>query len=460
MQNNQTVHSGPSLHRLFQLAWPIVVSRSAQVVIGFTDAAMVSRLGEDELAATTTGSLNVFSFFILSMGIVFIVSSFSSQLYGKGDFKGARRFGWYGLIVAAVAQLVALAGLPYLTGLLSHFSYTENVRTLMSDYMKIRLYAGAAAIGIEALANYYGGLGNTRLPMLAQILAMVLNVVLNWVLIFGHWGAPALGVQGAAIASAVATAISFLALLACFLRGFGARGGKQGSPLLAKEFWRMLRFGVPSGLNWFFEFAAFVFFINVIVGGLGTTVLAAFMAIMQINSIAFMPTFGIAASGAILVGQAIGAKQPDDVPAIVKLTMKSAAVWQGTAGVLYLVVPGFLMTAFTDSDSDSEAFVKAGTRMLMLSSVWQLADAAGIVLSEALRATGDTAFCLWARMGIAWLVFVPGVMLTVRVFGGGDVAAVAWMAVYIILLGFVFWLRFRSGVWRRLDLTGHEPSLE
>lgn len=457
---NDAEHPAPSWRVLLHLAWPIVVSRSAQVVIGFSDAAMVARLGEDALAATTTGSLNVFSFFIFSMGIVFIVSSFASQLFGKGDYAGARRYGWYGLAVAAFAQVLALVGVPILATTLSHFSYTESVQTLMTDYMKIRLYAGGAAIGLEAIANYYGGLGNTRLPMIAQILAMVLNIGLNWVLIYGNLGAPAMGVQGAAWASAISTVLAFLFLFTCFYKGFGARGGKQTSPLKFKELRRMLRFGIPSGLNWFFEFAAFAFFINVVVGGLGTSVLAAFMAVMQINSIAFMPAFGIGAAGSILVGQAIGAKKHDQVPGIVWLTAKTAGIWQGSAGLLYVFAPGLLISAFTDPEKTQDAFVQAGVRMLMLSSVWQLADAAGIVLSEALRAAGDTAFCLWARLSVSWLVFVPGVLLSVRVFGGGDVVAVAWMAGYILLLAVIMAIRFRGGAWRRLDLAGHEPTVE
>src|SRR5882724_5003288 len=105
----------PSLRRLLALAWPIVVSRSTQVVIGVADAVMVASLGEAALAATTTGGLNVYAFLILPMGTVFIVSTFSSQLFGEGDLAGARRYGFYGLAVAlaaAVISLVAIALTP------------------------------------------------------------------------------------------------------------------------------------------------------------------------------------------------------------------------------------------------------------------------------------------------------------------------------------------------------------
>jgi MATE family multidrug resistance protein len=92
----------------------------------------------------------------------------------------------------------------------------------------------------------------------------------------------------------------------------------------------------------------------------------------------------------------------------------------------------------------------------MLSAAWQLFDAVANTLSEALRAAGDTAFCLWIRTLIAWLVFVPGVLVTVRVFGGREVSAVLWLVAYIALLALGLALRFRNGAWRKLDLAGSE----
>jgi MATE family multidrug resistance protein len=360
-----------------------------------------------------------------------------------------------------MAQAICMAGTLFVDDALGTLAYEPNVRALLSDFIKVRLYGGGAVVGLEALGNYYGGLGNTRLPMTAQVFCMVLNVFLNWVFIYGNLGAPALGVKGAALANTLATTAAFLALFLCFVTGFGAKGGRQGSPLKAGELWRMLRFGLPSGLNWFFEFAAFTFFVNVVVTGLGTTSLAALMSVMQINSISFMPAFGLSSAGAILVGQAIGGKRVDDVPRTVGLTLLVTATWQGLVGIMYLIAPRLFMRAFVDPKVEAGAFLEVGARMLMLSAAWQLFDATVSALSEALRAAGDTAWCLWARLAIAWLVFVPGVLVTVRVFGGRDVAAVLWVVAYIALLALVLWLRFRSGAWRKLDLAGagHEPTL-
>jgi MATE family multidrug resistance protein len=438
------------LRALLALAWPIVVSRSAQVVVGIADAVMVAHLGAAALAATSAGGLNAFSFFILPMGIVFIVSSFASQLFGMGDLGGARRYAWYGLAVAAGTQLVALALVPAIPALLSPLPYAADVRALMERYMQIRLLSAGAVVGLEALGNYYGGLGNTRLPMRASVAAMVLNVAGNWLLIDGRLGAPALGVAGAAWASALASGAAFLGLLAVFVR----EGRRLGTGRLrAAELLRVLRFGLPSGLNWFFEFLAFAFFLNVVVAGLGTTSTAAFTAVIQVNSVAFMPAFAVASAGAILVGQAIGARRKDEAPALVGIAFAVAGTWQGLVGLVYLAVPELVMASFARDPATARELVEVGRRMLLLSVGWQLFDAAASVLAEALRAAGDTAFTMWVRVAIAWAFFAPGSWISVRVLGGGDAAAVGWLVAYLALLAVVLFLRFRSGAWRRIVLV-------
>ena len=441
----------PSLKALLLLAWPIVISRSSQTVVGVSDAILVAHLGEGAVAATTTGALNTFMLLVLPMGICFIVSSYSSQLFGRGDLAGARRYGFYGLGVAVMSQVAAMLGILVVAPLLGLLDYAEDVRTLMTHYLEIRLLSVGAAIGIEALANYYGGLGKTHLPMVASVVAMVLNVIGNVVLINGHLGAPAMGVAGSALASTLATWIAFLGLLAFFLaqgRPLGAIMPKLHLP----EFWRMLKFGIPSGLNWFFEFFAFNFFINVVVAGLGTTALAAMMSVLQISSVSFMPAFAIASAGAILTGQAIGANAKDEVPRIVKLTCFAGGVWETVVGISYLLIPGLLLLPFA-KDASATEFLTVGKRLLMLSACWGLVDAVANSIAESLRAAGDTTFTLVVRLAVAWLVFVPGSYITVKYFDGGDVGAMLWLVFYLFLLAAVLWWRFQTGKWRDVQLT-------
>jgi MATE family multidrug resistance protein len=442
---------------ILKLAWPIVVSRSSQAVIGLADAMMVAHLGEAALAATSAGAFNTYALLILPMGITFIVSSFSSQLTGAGDAAGARKYGYYGLFIALATQLAAIVSVPLVPAALKMLPYSDDLRTLMQGYLEWRLLSGGAAIGVEALSNYYGGLGNTKLPMRVSVLAMTLNVAFCWVLIDGHLGAPALGVRGSAIANLIATMTAFLAFLVVFLRD-GRTAPGVFRQLKTSEFMRMLRFGIPSGLNWFFEFFAFNFFINVVVAGLGTTALAAMMAVFQLNSVSFMPAFGLASAGSILVGQALGAKDPDRVPRTVLRTFGLMACWQVAIGCVYLTIPSVVLSLFTSEHVEAAGFLAVGGRILKLSVAWQLFDALSAALSESLRAAGDTAFTLWARMIISWCLFVPGSYVTVRLMHWQDVGAMSWVVFYLAALAFVLLLRFRTGRWRTIALLDREGA--
>jgi MATE family multidrug resistance protein len=446
-----------TLRTLLHLAWPIVVSRATQVVVGLGDALMVAGLGEAPLAATTTGAMDSFALLIFPMGIVFIVQSFASQLFGRKDLAGARRYGFYGVLVALATQVLAVAGYFAAEPILRVLPLAGDVRGDMVVYLQIRLLSAGPAVGIEALSNYYGGLGDTRLPMRVNIATMVVDLFLNWVFIFGHLGVPAMGVKGAALTSTITTTGAFLCLFAIFLRD-GRRAGEPAFPRVRwREIVRMLRFGVPSGFNWFVEFLAFIVFLNVIVAGLGTTSLAGMNAVMQINSVSFMPAFGLASAGAILVGQAIGAGARDEVPRIVRLTFGAAAVWQCLVGLSYLLLPELLFAPFARGEGGA-ALTEVGVRMLMLSAAWQLFDATATTLGEALRAAGDTAFPMWARIAIAWGLFTPGAYLTERYLGWGDRGAVFWLVLYLALLAGVLVARFRAGVWRRFELTEPAPD--
>lgn len=446
-----------TLVALLSLAWPMVLARSSQAVIGLCDALMTAPLGSEKLAAVTTGSINVFTAVILPMGVVFIVQSFASQLTGRGEPGAARRYGYYGLILSGAAGVIAAVAVPFIPAILDRLDYEPGVSGPMAEYLAIRLLAVGPVVGVEALGNWFGGLGKTRVHMNAGLLTMAVNVGLNYLLIEGHAGAPALGVEGAALASALASVAGLLYLMWRFARE--PRDRPTGR-LRWSELRRVLRFGLPNGVSWFFEFAAFAVYINVVIAHLGTTVLAAMMVVFNVNAVSFMPAFGLASSGAILAGQAIGAGERDRVPGILWTTMRVAAVWQCSVGVAYVLLPGPIMALFAPPEVDiSIELVSIGATMLALSAGWQLFDAAAITLSETLRAAGDTAWPLWARIVLAWLVFTPLSILIVMVAGGGHIAAILCIIVYIGVLGAVLAWRFKRGRWREIDLTGMEEEL-
>lgn len=443
----------PTWGSLVSLAWPIVLSRASQVVVGVADIAMVAHLGSDAIAATGAGALDAFVAIILPMGVVFIVQSFAAQHTGRGDAAAARRFGWYGLAMAAFAQIAAVGFLFAVPAIFAKLPYTPEVRALVTVYVIWRLASAGAAVGIEALNAYFGGLGRTVPGMVANTAAMALNLGFNTFFIWGWFGGPAWGVMGAAVASSVAVWVAFLGFFGWFL----LEGRAFPMPVFARaELGRMLWFGMPSGLNYFFEFLAYILFVNIVVAGLGTAPLAAWNSVMNLSSVAFMPAFGFATAGAVLVGQAIGADRRDDVPGIVRRVLVLCCGWQGFVGLVYVAIPGIVISPFAQG-AEGEAVRSVGVSMLLVSAAWQLFDATAIAYSESLRAAGDTQFPMYARLFVAWGVFTPGAWFSAHYLGWGPTAVAGWLVVYLALLAVLCAWRFHSGAWRSVVLL--EPEL-
>ncbi len=447
---------GASLGTLLTLAWPIVLARATQSVIGFTDALFVAPLGEAPLAATTTGSLDAFAAIIFPVGTVFIIQSFVAQLRGSGDTRSVHRYAVYGLLLAAASGVLAAGTIPLIPHAVALFDYSPEVARLLETYLGIRLLSVAPAVGMEVLGNWYGGLGNTRPAMFAGIVAMLVNVAGCIALVEPRFGLPGYGVAGAAWASVLGSVAGFGVVLALFLRESRGAEGRARGDLRLSELVRMLRFGVPNGLNWFLEFFAFVLFINLVVGHLGTTVLAAFNVVMQINSVSFMPAFGLSSAGAILVGETLGRREPEHVWPIVRRTGIVSAAWMGSVGLVYALLPVPLMSLFRPRDAPADLLLDTGATMLLFAAVWQLFDAVIMTVSEALRAAGDTTWCMAARILIAWVVFTPLAWAAVFVFGGGVKTVMTSLIAYLAVLALAMTWRFASGRWKTIDLLGRE----
>lgn len=445
------------LKLLLALAVPMVLARATQSVITFADVLQVKHLGSGALAATATGGLNVLGIVILPMGTVFIVQSFVSQLAGRGARHDAPRYAWYGLAIAAISGVLSLALIPAFEPLLALTGYSPGVRAEMSGYMEIRILSVGAVVGVEALSNWYGGLGNTWMGLIAGLISMPLAVACNWLLIDGHLGAPALGVAGAAWGSVIASWAGFGFLAVAFARGWGNAPRGVGALKLSRgELGRVVRFGLPNGLNWFLEFAAFQLFVNGVLASLGDDTVAALNVVLAVNSISFMPAFGLASAGAILAGQAIGRGDRDAVWPQVKVTLACTGTWMVGIGLLYLVAPTAVLSLF-EEPGKSGRLVEIGTTMLAISAAWQVFDAISMTLAETLRAAGDTFWTAAARLLLAWAVFVPTAFLVVERWHGGPIGAMVCLAGYLALLALALALRFKTGAWRKIELI--EPVL-
>ncbi|HET9623399.1 MAG TPA: MATE family efflux transporter [Kofleriaceae bacterium] len=447
--------SGAQVRTLLRLAVPMLLARASQSVVTFADAFQVKHLGYEALAATATGGLNVMGFIILAWGTVFIVQSFVSQLAGRGERDEAPRYAWYGLAIAALAGVVAAALIPLVEPMLALTDYSPSLRAQMASYMVIRMLSIAAVIGVEALGSWYGGLGNTWMQMYAGLITMAAAVFFNWVLIDGHLGAPAMGVDGAALASTIASFLGFAFIAVAFWRRRGGAPRAPAGKFSLHELGRVIRFGLPNGFNWFLEFAAFQLFVNGMLAGLGGETVAALNVVLAVNSLSFMPAFGMASAGAILAGNAIGRDERAAVWPQVRTTWICTMTWMGAIAVVYVVFPHAVLTLFDSEHAGN--LVAIGSTMLSISAAWQLGDATNMTLSEALRAAGDTTWTAAMKLVTAWVGFVPVAYFTVSRWHGGAVGAMLCLVGYVVLQSALLIWRFRTGKWQRIQLI--EPRL-
>ena len=317
----------PSVSTLLRLAWPMIVSRSTQAVIGVSRRAA---RGATSASAARRGDhggrlQHVRHPHLADGHHVHRARASSSQLFGKGDLPGARRYAGTASSSRVDDAGRLHGGRPRLPLALAQLPYAPEVRELMTRYLQIRLLSGGAAMGHRGARPYYGGLGNTRLPMIASVFAMALNVALNWVLIGGHSARRRMGVAGSALASALATWVAFLGFWLFFVREHDAAGRAQSlasvrrarahaalrppvGPQLVLRVLRVQRLHQRGGRGPRHDRARRD-------DGRAADQL-----------VSFMPAFGLASAGAILVGQSIGAGAKTRCRGIVRLTCATAVV--------------------------------------------------------------------------------------------------------------------------------------
>jgi MATE family multidrug resistance protein len=223
----------------------------------------------------------------------------------------------------------------------------------------------------------------------------------------------------------------------------------------------MIRFGLPSGIHWFLDVAAFTTFV-MLVGRLGAVAHIASNIALSINLIAFMPMIGMGMAASILVGQYLGRDDPENAERMGWLAVKVGTGYMLVIGSTFLLFPGFYINMFEKNSSGAvpvaELFHTVRILLAML-AVWGLADASALILAGALKGAGDTHFVMYFQSIVAWGFLVLGQLLIVFVFHGGVYASWTWTLLYVLLLGIGFYLRFRSGRWKSIDLLDRRLPL-
>jgi MATE family multidrug resistance protein len=434
---------------VWHIAYPAVLTMISQTVMSFTDAVMVGRLGAVELAGVGLAGTLVWGLYSFFNGLVNGVNTFVAQDCGAERYSQIGRMTWQGIYFAVISGVALIFLSSHSTDLFRLLGPSSDVQAVGSAYLSIRMRGGLFIVMWMCFSAFLRGLGDTRTPLKITVAANAINIFGDYVLIFGKFGFPRLGIEGAAIATVTANGVGALLFFLIFISAKNARryGSRSEWRPRLESMRRLSVVGIPIGLQWLLDMGSFIFF-SALIGRIGTMQLAATEASIRLMSLSFMPVYGLSIAATTLVGQYIGSQE---VPLACKSGNSALRL-----GFLYTIFIGMVFMVFPDKlvsliNSDPEV-VRIGSSVLRMAAVFQMFDGLGIVSNGCLRGAGDTKWAMYIGVGYAWLLFVPLAYIGGFVLRGGAVGAWAGATIYICALGLTFFARFRSGKWQSIKI--------
>jgi MATE family multidrug resistance protein len=441
---------------VWRVAFPIVLSTASFTVMQFIDRLFLAWHSEVALRAALPAGMLALTLTMFFQSLAGYSSTFVAQWHGAGNPRECARSAWQGVWMGLATWPLCFLLVPAGRWLLGLAGHEPAMLAAEKSYYAILAAAGGLFAVSQALTGFFGGRGDTVTPLWANVAGNCLNVVLDYALIFGHWGVPRLGIAGAAWGTVLSGAFSAAWLAVRFA---GARNRREYG-ILAE--WRprrrgmadLCRFGVPGAVHSVLDIASFALFL-VVVGRLPARDVAVNNIAFIVNNIAFMPLMGMGIAAQILVGQYQGARDSASAVRAASHAMKMAWLYVGALSLTFLLFPRFYLGLFAHGGAEFgvEELMEKGRWLLAILAGWGMVDAMTIVLSGALKGAGDTRFVLVFSVLSNWLLWMPGIFLLARWCGDGALLPQwVWMMAIVLLMGFGFGWRFRSGRWRKIEM--------
>jgi putative MATE family efflux protein len=426
--------------RVLGLAWPVIAENFLETMLGIVDTWLVSQLAFSAIALAGVGvAVQVMQFLLAALAALSIGASvLVAQAVGAKELGRASNLARQSLVWSLIISVpMALAGFVFATPIVGVFSMEPAANAIAVDYLHVTMGTVVVLVGLFIGSGVLRGAGDTKTPLIVTTIANVINIPLTWALIFGEFGLPELGAVGSAWATFIARAIALAILLIVLWRGkngISIRGSGEWKPHVGTAR-QVLGIGVPAALEQILVSGAF-FAITIIVGRLGTDMLAANRIAINALSLAFLPGFGFAIAATALVGQSVGARNIREGESATRIAAEWALIWMsGFAVILFIFAPQVLRVFTQD-----EAVVAAGADALRVMAFSMPPLAILFVAAGGLRGTGNTRIPLIIFGGGLWVI--AGVAaIAVNTIGGGLVAV--W-GVFVVGTPIMAWLMARQ----------------
>jgi MATE family multidrug resistance protein len=451
-------HAPGGIRELLAIALPMVVSHACDTVMVFTDRLFLSRLGSVHMNASMAGGLTCFMTMTFFIGLTGYTTALVAQHLGARQKSQCAKATAQAFIIALAAYPLILLARPLIHITFAKSGIPSDQLGLQTRYFDILIYGTIFTLFRTCLSSFFSGIGRTRIVMMSALTAMVVNVAMNYVLIFGRLGVPALGIRGAAYGT-ITGGVCGLAVLAAVY--FGPAIQREFLVVRALRFdrrimARLLRFGYPTGIEMFLNLMAFNGLI--LAFHAHSPVTATAVTIMfNWDMVAFVPLIGLEIAVMSLVGRYMGAQQPDIAHRATMSGLKSGWAYSACILMLFVFLPEQLVVLFKPQLADN-IFAQAmpmAIRMIRIASLYLMIDAVILVFSGALRGAGDTFWAMCVSVSLHWFLVA---ILTVLLYGLKLSPETTWFALVLVFLTFssLFYLRYRSGKWRHIRVVHSE----
>jgi multidrug resistance protein, MATE family len=438
-----------------RMAFPLILSTGASSILHFIDRMFLTWYSSTSIAAAMPAGMLNFALMSIFIGTAGYVSTFVAQYHGAGRPKKAGPSLWQGLYIAAVGGLIIFAISFAAKPIFTFVGHERAIQGEEAIYFSILSKGAIFPIAAAAFAGFFSGRGENWPVMWANIFMTVANVVLDYLFIFGKLGLPAMGIRGAAYATVIAGAASclfyaFLVFRKSYNDKFLTISGWRPDGQLLK---RMVRYGLPSGVQFFVDISGFAIFI-LLVGRIGSYELAATSITFNINTLAFMPMIGFGVAISVMVGQFQGEGRSESAQRSVFSGSHICFAYMILIAITYVAFPQIYISAFA-AKADPAQFAEIRhfiTVMLRFVAVYTVFDTLNIVFASALKGAGDTRFVMIMILCLSVFGMTIPSFLVLVVFDLGIMAAWYLVSGYVIVLGAGFLLRFLAGKWKTMSV--------
>jgi MATE family multidrug resistance protein len=396
-----------TLRELLRLSLPIVVSQGAFAVMIFTDRLFMSYLDAAHIAAALGGGVAAFFCMSLFMGLISYGNALVAQYYGAGEYdKCAKVVTQAAFIVLASAPVLLLLAL-YGGVAFEHLGHEPEQVPLEQTYFSVLMLGSVVMLFKAALASYFSGIGRTRVVMVADLLGTGLNVPVSWVLIFGKFGLPTLGIAGAALGSILATLFATAIFLGFYLWREHARQFNVFSSFSYDSgiMRRYLRLGMPSGLESFMNTASFNLFL-LLFQSYGVVQGAAMAIVFNWDMLSFVPMIGLNIGVMSLIGRAVGAGDMGRANQVISSGFLVALGYASSLAILFWIFRLPLVELFNTGEPAYAEISDLAVMMMLGLVTYMLADATLLICGGVLRGAGDTRWIMVTSITVHWLMLL------------------------------------------------------